>query len=443
MKTIVSNTWQRIEIKPLVLNIKEKRGNFYIHTLGCKVNQAESEKIASILIASGYEFEKTPCDVLFFNTCAVTSEAESKSRKVLRRLMRELKPEYVYIIGCASELVIESITNEQKENIFFVLPSLKNDFIKNLEDAFKVEPSSYTGRRTRAFLKVQDGCNRKCTYCIVPLLRGKEISVPLTEVLKEAEKLNDEGVREVVLTGVHLGRYNSDDCDLSSLTKILAQRFNFRIRLSSIDVEDVTDKLICTAYELGDRFCPHFHIPVQSGSDRILKAMKRPYTGDLFLKRIEAIKRIFDTVALSTDVMVGFPGEGETDFQKTVSLINKAEFMRLHVFRFSKRPGTEAEKMIGAVPGLIVKKREKHLLNLSKKIEDDFMRRLNGQKLNVLTEKVSGNATSGKSEFYIDVICPPSLLRGTIVKVKAKYDNGTIVGEVESCSEKTASFARL
>ncbi len=442
MKAMIIKNRSKLEMKPLLLNLKKKRGNFYIHTLGCKVNQAESEKIASILIAYGYEFERKPCDVLFLNTCAVTSEAESKSRKVLHRLIRELQPEYVYIIGCASELVIESFAGLRKENIFFVSPSLKSDFIRNLEDALRVESSFYTGRRTRAFLKIQDGCNRKCAYCIVPLLRGKENSVSFKEVLKEAEKLENEGVKEIVLTGVHLGRYAFDDCDLSLLLKMLGQRFNFRIRLSSIDVEDVTDRLIRTAYELGERFCPHFHIPVQSGSDRILKAMRRTYTGSYFLKRIELIRKVFDNVALSTDVMVGFPGEDESDFQKTVYLINEAKFMRLHVFHFSKRPGTEAEKMTEIIPFSIVKKREKHLLNLSKKIEDDFKRELDGRRLNVLIEKTTGTSSLGRSEYYIDVVCPLSLSRGTIVKLKAKYNNGTIVGEVESCSQKSVSSAK-
>lgn len=440
---MISVISERRQIKNLVSRIKDTERSFYIHTLGCKVNQAESEKIASIFLSSGYEFNENVCDIVILNTCAVTSEAESKSRKILRRLIRCMKPRLVFVIGCASKMIIESINEIGNEVIIVIPPSLKKDFIENLERVFSVDSSFYTGRRTRAFLKIQDGCNRRCAYCIVPFLRGNEVSVSISEVLKEAEKLNAEGVKEVVLTGVHLGRYRFGDSNLAFLLETLAKKFDFRIRLSSIDVEDINEDLVKTAFELGERFCPHFHIPLQSGSNKILKAMKRPYTAEYFLRKVEFIRSIFEEVALSTDVMVGFPGETDIDFQKTVDLINQAEFMRLHVFRFSKRPGTEAEKMTDSVPVQLTKERENYLINLSKTLENDFKKKLNGRVLNVLVEKTDGNSSFGRSEYYVDVICPTKYVRGEIVKVKAKYDNETIVGEVDSCREKTAYSAKL
>lgn len=358
---------------------------------------------------------------MIVNTCAVTAEAQAKSRKAVRRLVRKLKPEKVMVAGCAAEMLRHELGIEAE----YLPHREKMEFIERLKQQTG-QGGLTAGDRTRAFVKIQDGCNQQCSYCIVPALRGREISYPAEDILRKLEKLGSLGYREIVFTGVHLGRYEDDGINLAGLLRKAGQRFACRIRLSSIDVFEIDDELIDTIAGLEGRICPHLHIPLQSGSDRILRLMRRPYTAESFLKTVDKIRNRLARVALSTDVMVGFPGETDEDFSATGSVVVEAGFMRLHVFRFSPRPGTPAAEMNRTVPHRVAAEREHSLIELGRQLEQDFMRSLHGEVLEVLIERPG----RGRSEYYVEVEVPSSLQRGKIYHVRAKYENGKLKGEV-------------
>lgn len=374
-----------------------------------------------MLEAAGLKEDAERPQLLIVNTCAVTAEAQAKSRKAVRRLVRRLRPEQVMVIGCAAELLKEELEIDAQ----FLPHKQKLEYMEKLKNTAGKEFSLASGR-SRAFLKIQDGCNQACSYCIVPSLRGPEVSYPADEIMRRLKKLEAVGYREVVLTGVHLGRYRYDGLNLASLLRQAAASFSGRIRLSSIDVFEIDDELIDTLVELRGKVCPHLHIPLQSGSDRILRLMRRPYTSSGFLETVEKIRSKFTKVALSTDVMVGFPGETDKDFEATVEVVGKAGFMRLHVFRFSSRPGTPAAEMEQTVEHRVIEEREHRLIELGKKLEEEFMKSLEGEELQVLVER----AGRGRSEYYVEVEVPRSLERGKIYHIRARYEDGKLKGEV-------------
>lgn len=427
-----------VQIANKLLHTESKK--FSIITLGCRVNQAESQELHIALRAAGHISSGTlyDSDIVFVNTCAVTQEAEAKTRKTVRRAVRS-GASLIVVMGCASEMVKKQMEGEIETSgpaVVFLNNESKLELIKLLAERTAQQQSSgsYPMPRTRAFVKIQDGCNQRCSYCVVPALRGNEYSVEKAEILRKLELLEMNGVKEIVLTGIHLGRYEFYECGrkygLSDLLREITERFNFRVRLSSIDIFELDEELIETVSELRDRICPHFHIPLQSGSNRILRMMKRPYTVEYFLSRIAKIREKIGLVALSTDVMVGFPGETEEDFAKTVEAIQKAEFMKLHVFRFSKRPGTVASDMANQVDEITKRMREKVLLEMSENLGDSFRRKLDGLAANVLIERKKGNFYLGKTEYYADVKISSPVKIGEIYRVKINYDEGELFGEV-------------
>lgn len=401
---------------------------FKISTLGCKVNQTESEILASLLSKKGLNMSEKP-ELVIVNTCAVTSEAEAKSRKRVRKLARKYNPKRIMILGCASELIAGDIKNTVEEDTVFLPQSRKKDLIKNLENTIGERALGYTGRRSRAFLKVQDGCNRRCSYCIVPLLRGNEVSISDAEIVERAKRINAKGVNELVLTGIHLGRFRYGEVDLPALIRKILDNTSARIRLSSIDVEDVTERLIEMVKD-EQRVCSHFHIPLQSGSKKILNEMGRPYTPESYLNTIYLIKSKIKPVALSTDVMVGFPGESNKDYKNTLRVIKEAGFMRLHVFRFSPRPGTKAYQRKDRVEHEKVKKREKRLLKLGRKLEVKFKENLSGEEMQLLIEKHKNEFSIGRSDYYLKAMVRDRLETGSLVNVKVRYDKENLIGEV-------------
>lgn len=335
------------------------------HTLGCKLNYAESSTLGNLLLKRGFaltDFE-SKADVYVINTCTVTENAERECRQVIRRALRHNPNGFVIVTGCYAQLRPEEIqkidgvdlvlgTKEKFEIFNFIDTLEKKDLAciyvtptEKLND-FKPAFSPLPDDRTRAFLKIQDGCDYKCSFCTIPKARGKSISEPEKEVLDQFKMLIDNGYKEIVLTGVNVGDYgNKIGTNLFNLLKkIVKLDGDFRVRISSIEPNLLTDEIIhLVASE--NKLCKHFHIPLQSGSDKILKLMQRRYLSHLYANRIETIKKLIPEAGIGVDVIVGFPGEDETDFNKTKDFIENLPISYLHVFTYSERPGTPAAEM--------------------------------------------------------------------------------------------------
>ena len=326
-------------------------------TLGCKVNQYETQLVREGLLSAGYvdAVETEEADLCIVNTCTVTNEGDSKSRQIIRRMHRKNPDARIVVMGCyatrAPEEVavlpgVEEVVTDKRE-----LPDLMGRF--GVVDL----PTGISGMsgRSRAYVKVQDGCLLNCSYCIIPKVRPQMYSRPEEEVINEVRALVDGGFREVVLTGIHLGHYGVDFNSgkpreqwtrLSSLVRNLAALpGDFRIRLSSIEATEVTRDLLSVLKDHGDRVCPHLHVCVQSGSDRILRAMKRRWNAKRIVDRCQMVAGQLHKPAFSTDVIVGFPGETEEDFQASVDVCKKIGFSKIHMFPFSQRRGTPAAEM--------------------------------------------------------------------------------------------------
>lgn len=382
-------------------------------TLGCKVNQYETQYLREGLQRSGYrEIEDAePADLYVVNTCTVTAMADAKSRKAIRQLARENPRSQIVVIGCyaarsAKELaglpnVVEVVGDKAK------LP----DLLERLGAAAPPEGISRFGRRHRAFVKVQDGCRMPCSYCIVPQVRPVLRSRPPEAVCAEVARLVDNGYREIVLTGVHLGHYGADLAeaehpgpDLAELiARLLRLEGLFRIRISSLEAVELTDRLLELMAGSPSRVCPHLHLPLQSGSDAVLTRMRRRWAADRFEQRCAEVRRYLDQPALTTDVIVGFPGETEADFEQTCRLVERLEFSKLHVFRFSPREGTAAADMPNQVPGPVKMRRAAQLGRLGRELRRRFVNQLSGRTVQVLVESAGDGWLEGTADRYVRV----------------------------------------
>ncbi|MGE5356405.1 MAG: tRNA (N(6)-L-threonylcarbamoyladenosine(37)-C(2))-methylthiotransferase MtaB [Deltaproteobacteria bacterium] len=393
-----------------------------IYTLGCKLNYSESSTIGLNLMEQGFEvvdFEEKP-DIFIINTCSVTDFADRKNRKIIRKA-RKINPDSkVVVIGCYAQLKPEEI--EKIEGVDIVLGAKDKfrvaDHLKSNEDkklfSCQVEEindfhySFSYGERTRSFLKIQTGCDYICTYCTIPKARGKSRSGDPEEILKNTMEIASKGIKEIVLTGVNIGDYGKgidmDGVDFLFLLKKLDNVKGIeRIRISSIEPNLLTDEII--DFVAGSRaVVPHFHIPLQSGSDKILQLMKRRYLTDLYAGRIKAVRERIPHAGIGVDVIVGFPGETETDFQDTYRFINELDISYLHVFTFSERSGTPAAAMQGSVPVNIRRERNEILTRLSDQKRHGFYSSfLNSSRL-VLAEKADpAGLYSGFTDNYIKV----------------------------------------
>lgn len=404
---------------------------FAITTLGCKVNQAETEKMISQFLEAGFELVdlSEEADVSIINTCTVTRQADHKSRQAIRRALQ--KPGvFVVATGCGVEMAslgrssIEGVDlavgNQDKGRLVSLVQSRLNGEGTKTGMPVPLKPHLHT----RALVKVQDGCDHFCSFCIVALVRGKPASRPLAEVTKEVEALAQAGVKEIVVTGVNLGKYGQDlesGPDLIGLLKtILGVDGLGRVRLSSIELNDLTAEFIAL-FGQNQRFCRHLHVPLQSGSDRILQAMNRGYTAGEYFGKIDQLKAIAPDIALTTDVMVGFPGETDEDFEATRNLIEKIRFRKLHVFRFSPRPGTPAAGFPEQLSEEVKVERSRELIELGARLSWDYLNRFVGRGLEVLVEKKTKDGLlTGLSDNYIRVCFKgPSHLIGELVKVQA------------------------
>jgi len=397
-----------------------------ISTLGCKVNQYESAGILDKLdknIFVPVPFH-TKADCYIINTCTVTGRTDYQSRQIIRRAIRINPDALIIVTGCYAQVAPEDIARipgvtliagtAEKENI----PQIIEQLVKGepqclVTDIFQtgkfstLSPLKFPGH-TRAFLKIQDGCNSFCSYCIIPYARGRSKSLPEREVFHKIETLARTGYREMVLTGIHLGVYGEDLVPPSNLFNILdcveKNKSIERLRLSSIEITEITDNMI-RLMKNSSTLCRHLHIPLQSGDDGILTAMKRNYDSVYFKNRIKEISRALPHIAIGIDVMVGFPGEGEEAFNNTLALVEELPIAYVHVFPYSERPGTAAIELPGKVNASVKKRRSEILRNLGKIKRKTFAKRFIGQKLAVLIEDKKDKETGSIKGFSDNYLC--------------------------------------
>jgi len=445
--------------KHLKMKSTERKKKAMVHVLGCKVNQAEAAAMARILEDKGYvvDPETADPDLVVVNTCCVTSRAEGKSRRAVNRLAHKFPEASLMITGCLAEVNPASLEGAAKYQI--VLGTREKDQFHELIDAarggFNQPPArtSSQGRlfgdlgaarisgRSRAFLKVQDGCSQGCAYCIVPRARGPSRSLPLDRAIESAKELQDTGTSEIVLTGIHLGAYGQDlDAELRPadlLERLVEACPLVRFRLSSMEPQEISPRLI----ELVSRhpaICRHFHIPLQSGDNAILARMGRPYDTALIEDLVERVFRHSSGICVGMDVMAGFPGEDERSFRKTRRLIEQVRPAYLHVFPFSPRPGTRAASFQPRVPDQSARERVEELRALSTALRKEFFERFLGKVLTVVPEEQPSSAQqiiTARSDNYIPVkvVVPPEAAnkRAFAVKLEAVV-NGEVRGTVSS-----------
>lgn len=398
------------------------------HTLGCKLNFAETSTIARNLTGNGYkrvEFDQ-PSDVYVINTCSVTANADKECKSIVKNALRANPNGFVVVIGCYAQLKPHEIAEmegvdlilgaTEKFNIIDYLDDLnkQSDAIVHsceIDDANFYVGSYSLGDRTRAFMKVQDGCDYKCTYCTIPKARGISRSDTVENIVKNAYEIGDKGIREIVLTGVNVGDYGKgefgnkkhDHTFLELINELDKVENIERFRISSIEPNLLKNEVIEFVAQ-SNRFVPHFHIPLQSGSDEVLKMMKRRYLSGLYHDRVEKIKELMPDCCIGVDVIVGFPGETDEHFLETYDFLNNLPISYLHVFTYSERPGTEAAEFDGVVPKEVRKKRNKMLRILSEKKRMAFYRTQLGKTHRVIWESDNKNGKMhGFTENYVKV----------------------------------------
>lgn len=415
-------------------------------TLGCKVNQYETEFVREGLLRIGYQdaVENEEADLCIVNTCTVTNEGDSKSRQAIRRLNRENPSARIVVMGCYATRAPEEVSSlpgvaevvtDKRE-----LPDLLGRF--GVVDI----PTGITGlsHRSRAYVKIQDGCLLRCSYCIIPTVRPNMFSRRPEHVLDEIKAMVGNGYREVVLTGVHLGHYGVDFnfkkpkhewVRLAGLVRqIMDIPGNFRIRLSSIEATEVTHELLTVMADFPDRVCPHLHVCLQSGSDEILRKMKRRWGTQRFLDRCHLTRDVLDNPALTTDVIVGFPGETDAHFEETLATCEEARFSKIHIFPFSARKGTPAADYPDQVSGSVKAERSDRLTLLEKQMREQYADSLQSQQLQVLIEAENHSLPGrsvGASCRYISVSIPKAPEFGgklISVRVTGKQED-RLVGE--------------
>lgn len=417
-----------------------KKAAFY--TLGCKVNQYETEAMIESFENAGYEIVDYSeyADVYIINTCTVTNMGDRKSRHIIRRALEKNPNAFVAVAGCYSQMEPKEVleipgvslvvgTNERSRIVELVeYAEAKGEKLDLVEDIMEVREfeemfiRNYKSR-TRAFLKIQEGCDQYCTYCIIPYARGHIRSRKPDSIIAEVRDLAGNGFKEVVLTGIHVASYGKD-LGNTSLIEIIERIHNIdgieRIRMSSVDPNAMTDEFIDRLRKL-PKICRHFHLSLQSGCDETLKRMNRHYTTEEYKRAVGKLREVFADVAITTDLIVGFPGETEEEFQKTVDFINEISFSAMHVFKYSPRKGTPAAKYQNQVTPQVKDARSKLIISIAGKNEKKFKKSFIGKKMKVLYEQSIDEKNSifeGLTENYIRVVSESQEnLKGKIIEV--------------------------
>lgn len=395
-------------------------------TLGCKVNQYETEAMAELFVKNGYEItEDYNCDVFVLNTCTVTNLSDRKSRQQISKIRSENSDAIIAVVGCYSQVSPDEIENIEGVNVILgtkyrkeivelcELAKSSNKIINKVENIgknreFEELTINTEHSMTRAYIKIQEGCSQFCSYCIIPYARGPIRSRNIRDIVLEAKRLADNGFKEIVLTGIHVASYGkdleNDDIGLIDVIEDIGQIDKIkRIRLSSLEPR-IVDKQFLDRLSKVEQFCDHFHLSLQSGSDSILQSMNRKYDTDLYEKTINLIREYYPNAAITTDIIVGFPGETDEDFEKTLKFVDKIQFSKIHVFKYSNRKGTVASKMKNQVSGVVKKERSKLLIEKSKYYTDKFLDNMLNQPIKVLFESKNDDGyIKGYTTNYIRV----------------------------------------
>lgn len=395
-------------------------------TLGCKVNQYETEAMAELFVKKGYEItDDYNCDVFVLNTCTVTNLSDRKSRQQISKIRSENSNAVIAVVGCYSQVSPDEIENIQGVNVILgtkyrkeivelcELAKSSNKIINKVENIgknkeFEELTINTEHSMTRAYIKIQEGCSQFCSYCIIPYARGPIRSRNIRDIVLEAKRLADNGFKEIVLTGIHVASYGKDfdnkDIGLIDVIEDIANIDKIkRIRLSSLEPR-IVDKKFLDRLSQVEQFCDHFHLSLQSGSDSILQSMNRKYDTHLYERTINLIREYYPNAAITTDIIVGFPGETDEDFEQTLNFVDKIKFSKIHVFKYSNRKGTVASKMKNQIPGLVKKERIQRLIEKSKYYTDKFLDNMLNQPIKVLFESKNDNGfIKGYTTNYIRV----------------------------------------
>ncbi|HAX61768.1 MAG TPA: tRNA (N(6)-L-threonylcarbamoyladenosine(37)-C(2))-methylthiotransferase MtaB [Elusimicrobia bacterium] len=388
----------------------------HFKTFGCKVNQCETNEMAQQIQEAGCKIQNNPenADIIVINSCTVTANADKKTKQYLRKCLRFNPEPKLFLTGCYADRAwkklksefpnIKLFRNSEKENILTVLGQPLPSTIYHL-------PSTFSAR-TRAYIKIQDGCDGKCSYCIVPKVRPELWSKKIEDVISEAEGYVSAGHREIVLCGIRLGKYKgrrdggTEGQSLVGLIKELEKIDGlYRLRLSSIELHDITDDLI-ELLSKSKKLCHHLHISLQSGDDSILRDMNRPYAAAQFFSKIEKVRKKIPDIGITTDIIIGYPTDTNETLENSYNFVKKCAFSRLHVFRFSRRPGTKADLIKRNCPETIIKKWQKKFAQLDMHLKKSFLKKFSGKKLEILTESNGYGYTSNYIYLKLPAVYP-------------------------------------
>ncbi len=427
--------------------------SFNIITLGCKVNQYESEAVEELFLQKGYQKKSTRADIYVINTCTVTNMSDRKSRQMISRARRDNPDSVIAVMGCYSQVKPEEVAgidgvdivlgSRNKESVV----ELCEDILQNKSVSDKIIAPSETKsfeelqisnqtEMTRAYLKIQDGCNMYCSYCLIPYARGNIVSRDIKDIADESKRLAANGFKEIVLTGIHVSSFGKDlDEDISlidAIEEVSKVDGIERIRLSSMEPRHITRDFLERMKATG-KACDHFHLSLQSGSDDILKTMNRKYDTSIFKEKIELIRDVFPNAGLTTDIIVGFPGESEQNHKQTMDFVKDINFAKTHLFKYSPREGTRAAKMGGQINGNIKKDRLHDLEKIEEKNRIGFLEKQLGETLSVLIESKSDleGYSGGYSTNYLKVNVKEDVSANTIVDVRITgIRDDELIGEV-------------
>ncbi|HLR21857.1 MAG TPA: tRNA (N(6)-L-threonylcarbamoyladenosine(37)-C(2))-methylthiotransferase MtaB [Tissierellaceae bacterium] len=423
------------------------------HTLGCKVNQYETEAMEKLFQEKDYEIvlENEVADIYIINTCTVTNLSDRKSRQFIRRAKRTNNDSVVAVVGCYSQVSPDDVESIEEVDIV-IGTSDRNKIVELCEEArqknkkFNIvrDINTYDGfeeisvdemeSKTRAYMKIQDGCTQFCTYCIIPYARGPIRSRKIEDIINEAENLANKGFKEIILTGIHVASYGKDlgNIDLKDVIKEISIIDGIeRIRLSSIEPNLIDDDFMRVLVDT-DKVCNHFHLSLQSGSNPILRRMNRRYTREEFKEKIDIIRKYMPDAGITTDIIVGFPGETDEMFEETVELVKDIRFSKIHVFKYSPREGTAAARFKDQINGNIKNERSKTLIELEEKLSNEFNEKFIDKNIDVLYEEKRGNYYEGYTSNYIRMKSKSSSdIINSIVETKViENEKGNLIGEI-------------